>query len=109
MKKALTRVPEYVLDIDRSLIRDLTGIPCTNQRQLEIACSALKQVIQQDLTARQKEMILLYYYQNLNNKQIAEQLHLDASTVCRTLQRARKKIYKLLGFYIDYLNSTVLE
>lgn len=106
---ALKRVPVSVLEYDHNLIRDMLEIPCTNRKQLEISKTALKQVIQNDLTARQRELILLHYYQNLNNKQIAETLGLDASTVSRTLGRARKRIYKLLHVYIDYLRQEKLE
>ncbi|MBR4318688.1 MAG: sigma-70 family RNA polymerase sigma factor [Oscillospiraceae bacterium] len=105
----LTRVPEYVLEIDQNLIRDFMETPCSNRKQIQLACIALKQIIQNDLTPRQQEVIQLYYYQNFNNKQIAELLHIDASTVCRTLQRAKNKIYKLMHFYIDYLNTVTAE
>ncbi len=105
----LTRVPESVLDIDQNLIRDFMGASCSNRKQLQIACMALTQIIENDLTPRQQEVIQLYYYQNLNNKQIAELLKIDASTVCRTLQRAKHKIYKLMHFYFDYLNSAKAE
>ena len=84
------------------------GISATNQKQIEIACAALGQVIK-DLTPRQQEVIQLYYYQNLNNKQIAEVLKIDASTVCRTLQRGKAKIYKVLHFYLDYLHVSKME
>ena len=105
----ITRVPESVLDTDQNLILDLMGLSCSNRKQLQLACFALNQIIQNDLTPRQQEMIQLYYYQNLNNKQIAELLKIDASTVCRTLQRAKHKIYKLMHFYFDYLNTAKAE
>ena len=106
---AMKRVSECVLEFDPGLIRDMLEIPCTNRRQLELSKSALKQVIQNDLTPRQRELILLYYYNNLNNKQIAERLNLDNSTVSRTLKRARRKIYQLLHVYIDYLRQEHFE
>ena len=105
----ITRVSESVLDIDQNLIFDLMGASCSNRKQIQIACLALNQIIQNDLTPRQQEVIQLYYYQNMNNKQIAEHLKIDASTVCRTLQRAKNKIYKLMRFYIDYLNIAKAE
>lgn len=69
----------------------------------------MTQIIQYDLTPRQRELIRLYYYQNLNNIQIAQLLQIDPSSVSRTLGRARKKIYKLLHVYLDYLRQTTLE
>ncbi len=103
------RIPENIAECDPYLIRDLMGKSYTNRKQLELSAHALKEVIQNDLTPRQKEMILLYYYENLNNKQIAEKLNVNPSTVCRTLGRARNRIYKLLHVYFDYLRQARLE
>ncbi|MDE7120537.1 MAG: sigma-70 family RNA polymerase sigma factor, partial [Oscillospiraceae bacterium] len=73
------------------------------RKQMETAKKALRDVIARDLTPRQREMIGYYYYQNLNHRQIGEILGIDSSTVCRTLQRARNRIYKNLHIYFDYL------
>ncbi|MDE5753659.1 MAG: sigma-70 family RNA polymerase sigma factor [Oscillospiraceae bacterium] len=97
------RIPAYLLESDQEILRDLTGASATNRKQIETAKKALAEVITQDLTPRQREMINFYYYQNLNHRQIAEQLGIDSSTVCRTLQRARNRIYKALHIYFDYL------
>ena len=45
--------------------------------------------------ARQLE---LYYDQGLTMGQIAAKLHLNRSTVCRTLQRARERLYACLRY-----------
>ena len=103
------RIPENIAECDPYLIRDLMGQSYTNRKQLKLCAHALTEVIQNDLTPRQKEMILLYYYQNLNNKQIADRLHVNPSTVCRTLSRARKRIYQLVHVYFDYLRQAKLE
>ncbi|MBD5143393.1 MAG: sigma-70 family RNA polymerase sigma factor [Oscillospiraceae bacterium] len=100
---ALKRVSECAMEFNQSLIKDLTGMPSTNKKQLETAKKALQEVIQKDLTSRQRELIYLYYYQQLNNRQIANYLHLDESTISRTLKRARNKIYKSLHIYFDYI------
>lgn len=97
------RVPEHTIEFNQSLIHDLTGMPSTNKKQLETAKQALLEVIQKDLTARQRELIYLYYYQQMNNKQIANYLHLDDTTVSRTLKRARNNIYQALHIYFDYI------
>ena len=99
----LKRVSECALAFNQSLIKDLTGVPATNKKQLETAKKALQEVIQKDLTARQQELIYLYYYKQLNNRQIANYLHLDETTVSRTLKRARNNIYKSLHIYFDYI------
>ena len=106
---ALKRVPECAMEFNQSLIKDLTGMPSTNKKQLETAKKALQEVIQKDLTSRQRELIYLYYYQQLNNRQIANYLHLDESTISRTLKRARNNIYKALHIYFDYIYLRLSE
>jgi RNA polymerase sigma factor (sigma-70 family) len=50
------------------------------------------------LTKRQQQMLELYYDQGLTMGQIAAKLHLNRSTVCRTLQRARERLYACLRY-----------
>lgn len=52
----------------------------------------------QVLTKRQQQMLELYYDQGLTMGQIAAKLHLNRSTVCRTLQRARERLYACLRY-----------
>ena len=52
----------------------------------------------QPLTKRQQQMLELYYDQGLTMGQIAAKLHLNRSTVCRTLQRARERLYACLRY-----------
>ncbi|MBE6875442.1 MAG: sigma-70 family RNA polymerase sigma factor [Ruminococcus sp.] len=107
--KFAQRIPEHMAEADPSLIQDLLNIPYTNRVQIELSKTALKQIIQNDLTPRQREIILLKYYQNMSNKEIAKILHLDASSVSRTLTRGKAKIYKLLHVYLEYLCHAKLE
>lgn len=44
------------------------------------------------LPGKDREVILLYYYENLNAREIAEMLHLPANTVSTRLRAARKKL-----------------
>ena len=49
-----------------------------------------------------REVIILYYYQELKAREIAEILHLDVSTVTARLSRARKQLREALkGWYYD--------
>ena len=47
---------------------------------------------------RKQQMLELYYDQGLTMGQIAAKLHLNRSTVCRTLQRARERLYACLRY-----------
>lgn len=56
-------------------------------------------VIQEQLTARQKEVCLLYFYQGMKIPQIAEFLGVNKSTVSRTLNRAIKNLKGYVQYY----------
>ena len=53
-------------------------------------------VIRTCLTQRQREITLLYYAQGLTMEQIADQLHINKSTVSRHLASVRKKMKEVL-------------
>ena len=50
------------------------------------------------LSERQRLMIELRYIKNMKGIEIAEQLGVNASTVSRTLKRAKKSLRKMLEF-----------
>ena len=70
-----------------------------NRRQLAVAKQAMLQILREQLSPRQKQMILLYFFEKRNIPQIAADLGINKSTVSRTLARAlhnlRKKLYGL--------------
>ena len=98
----MKRVPEKVLEFDKSFIHDLMNEPSTNKTNLKIAQEMVKDCIAEDLTDKQKEVIYLKYYEQLKNKEIAERLGLDTSTVSRHLTRAKNRIKKSMRLYMKY-------
>ena len=72
----------------------------TNAPQLAIVKKALADVIKNGLTPRQKQMVVLYYYEGMKMKEIAALLEVDPTTVSRTLTRARRNIYERLRFLL---------
>ena len=72
----------------------------TNQAQMQRLKRALRDVIKNDLTPRQKEMVVLYYYEGMRMPQIAQQLNRDVSTVSRTIKRARRNLRDRLKYLI---------
>lgn len=48
------------------------------------------------LPGKYREVILLYYYENMNMREIAELLHLPANTVSTRLRAARKLLHTAL-------------
>ena len=53
---------------------------------------------EEELTARQRELLRLRYEENLSVSEIAALIGLDKSTVSRTLSRARRRLYKCLRY-----------
>ncbi len=98
----MQKVSDKVLEFDRSFVQELMNQPATNSTNMKIAKEMLKDSIAEDLTSNQKKMVYLKYYEQLKNKEIAERLGLDASTVSRTLKRARERIKKSMRLYMKY-------
>ena len=48
------------------------------------------------LTARQRELLELYYYDGINTNQIARMFSISRQSVCQTIDRAREKCKKYL-------------
>ena len=59
----------------------------------------LHQVIREELTEAQREVLLAYYFQDLTMEQIAVQRGTHRSTVCRLLHRAEDRIKRYLRYY----------
>ncbi len=83
--------------------------PTSNREQLETVQRALRDVIANELTPRQREMLVMRYYEGLSGNAIAGQLGVNPSTVCRTLRRAQERIRKSMRFYFDYRNIRTEE
>lgn len=55
------------------------------------------------LTDRQKQILTMYYIDNLTQCEIAKELKLNQSTVCRTVRRAEKTLQKYCEPYFTIL------
>lgn len=53
---------------------------------------------EEELTARQRELLRLRYEENMTVTEIAAAIGRDKSTVSRTLSRARRRLYKCLRY-----------
>ena len=56
------------------------------------AAPVLKKIISTRLTARQREVIMLYYYEEMKQKEIAAKLGVTESAVSPLKQRALKRL-----------------
>lgn len=102
------RISMEKADRDKQRLQELFSPPSTNRRLLEITHQALREVIADELTPRQREMLLLFYYERKRKTEIAAELHVNPSTVSRTLRRAEDKIRRYMRFYFDF-RSVVLD
>ena len=65
--------------------------------------------INDELTDRQRELIQLYYLENMNMTEIAQRLEISPSTVSRTLKRGRGRLRKYLKYNGRYFMDAFSE
>lgn len=58
----------------------------------------LLRALEEDVTARQREMLALYYVEGLNIPAISRKLGVNKSTVSRTLRRGRERLRRCLRY-----------
>lgn len=59
----------------------------------------LLNVINNELTPRQKEIIVLYYFKDVDIVTIARQLGITPQAVSAVMSRARIRMYKVMRYY----------
>ena len=52
----------------------------------------------EDLTARQRQVVHLHFFENLSVSEIARQLEVNPSSVSRCLSRAQLRLHRVLRF-----------
>ncbi len=60
----------------------------------------LLKIINNDLTPRQKEIIMLYYFKRMDVVSIADALGVTPQAVSAAMSRARLRIFRILRYYI---------
>lgn len=95
-----TRVPVEALEFDKSVIqRQFPGI--TNIHNYRVLMAALRRTIAEDLTEQQRTQLVLYMNGN-TMRVIADKLGISASSVSRTIARAKRRVQKAMRFYVEY-------
>ena len=69
-----------------------------NRDQINRLKRNLTHALRQDVTARQREYMILYYGRNMSMEAIAKQCGVNKSTVSRTLKRGRQRLYRCLRY-----------
>lgn len=74
------------------------SIAATNDAEMSRLRRNLVRAVLEELTPRQREMLLLHYRQGLHVNEIARRLEVCPSTVSRTLRRAEGRLLKTLRY-----------
>ena len=78
----------------RTLYEGYEGLRLPPSTQLQ----RIRRVIERELTQKQREIILAYYFQDKSIPDIAAERGIHKSSVCRCLQRAEKKVRLCLKY-----------
>lgn len=68
--------------------------------QLEHLLTQMNDALEKELTERQYQVVAMHFYQKMGVTQIARELHLNPSTVSRTLQRATQRLRHVLEYFV---------
>ena len=69
-----------------------------NSEQLSRLKRNLRQARELELTPRQRQVLAMHFDQDLSVTQIARELHVNPSTITRTLQRAKGRLRRCLRY-----------
>ena len=69
----------------------------------------LLRCIREDITPRQREVLLLYYFRGMRQVDIAKQLGVARSTVSRTIQRGERRLKRCLRYGAERYLRTAEE
>ena len=58
----------------------------------------VQNVLENELTAKQRRVLLGYYIEKKNMPQLAREYGVNKSTVCRTLQRAERRLRRYFKY-----------
>lgn len=69
-----------------------------NSQEISRLKRNLVRALREDVTAHQRQLLLLYYAEGLNMREIGERLGVDKSTVSRTIKRGEKRLRRCLRY-----------
>ncbi|MCR4862725.1 MAG: sigma-70 family RNA polymerase sigma factor [Ruminococcus sp.] len=72
----------------------------TNEDSRSRLRNILLKVIKNELTPRQKEIIMLYYFQNKDIVTIGRELGVTPQAVSAAMSRARLRMFRILQYYV---------
>ncbi len=72
---------------------------CDNSNQRRRMIKIVKNVVEGELTCRQKDCLFMYYEKQMKMAQISDNLGICISCVSRHIKKAKEKIQKTLSYY----------
>ncbi|MCM1330395.1 MAG: sigma-70 family RNA polymerase sigma factor [Ruminococcus sp.] len=79
------------------LVGDAAG---SNSARHSLILKVLRNVVENEISPRQRQVIILYYFQKMNISEIACELGVNKSTVSRTVSRGRRNIMERLKYFV---------
>ena len=77
-----------------------------NSQEISRLKRNLLRCLREDVTARQRQVMLLYYAEGKNMREIGEVMGVDKSTVSRTIKRGEHRLRRCLRYGAEaYLRS----
>ncbi|MCI8304756.1 MAG: sigma-70 family RNA polymerase sigma factor [Lawsonibacter sp.] len=81
-------------------------IQADNSQEVSRLKRNLIRCLREDITAKQRQVLLLYYAEGKNMREIGEVMGLDKSTVSRTIKRGERRLQRCLRYGAEaYLRS----
>lgn len=88
----------YGYELDKRLYELYEAQTQSSGGNFDRAKAILHEAIDEVLTPNQAEVLTLYYFDRLKQREVAERLHRSQATVSRTLKRARARLANALRY-----------
>lgn len=72
----------------------------SNSEKHRLMLKIMRNIIENELSGRQRQMIGLYYFEKMNIPEIAAALGVNRSTVSRTISRGRRNIMEKMKYFV---------
>lgn len=69
-----------------------------NSEQMRMVRHYLARALREDVTPRQRQILLMYYDKEMNMREIGEVLGIDRSTVSRTIKRGEGRLRRCIRY-----------
>ena len=73
-------------------------IAADNSQEISRLKRNLIRALREDVTAKQRQVLLLYYAEGKNMREIGESMGVDKSTVSRTIKRGERRLQRCLRY-----------